>query len=343
MTTNDGNQKESRTIIKREGPVRIIGMNKLHKDVKKNARIKDLGIYSTCFIFVLISIVLLWMGENVIICLLGVLFFGGLGLMYFKIKSTNGAEYIPGKSFIMYRGKKETLRKILLGSIIFCVIFIIVSFYVDDIRGGIGYAIGALIAFIYSIMSLKVHEDVDFSTNQALEDIIGMEVDEHIWGSYQNFDSTALSNKQNDNIMVVTDRKIFYANYSDGKWFKLMRYMDEVLEIGIVEYGNYQTYLKLRFTDNTYLGFRLSLYNKMTSNPNLFIRRFLLSLDASILGGDKVQTLRRRRVVISQKDVSLQNDNTLDNSYIRKIELTQSTLLGLSTAEEYASGRQIEL
>lgn len=337
---------ESRKIIKRKGSVKILKQTKINK---KTDIYRMFAIWAGLLLFMLGGIFLFFVSENLEDIISGLIIFMtasivGSGLYMFFYVERN---YIPKKSFYLKRLDKRSYKKLVSVSLIVVIIIGITWFITFSSWTVVIYIIICIPAFIYILVSIKVHEDVDFATNQLLEDIIGMEVDERIFASYQNFDSTK-KNVNNNNLIIVTNRKIFYARFVNGKWVKIIRYLDEVQGIGLSNSYNSQ-YLKLVFTDNSSLILKLNIFDKLTSNPDLFIRSFLMALDSSILG-ETVQSTRRRRVTISQtKTISEQpeqfvkNETSFAASSKRQIELSTETLEGLSNAVEYTSSRALEL
>lgn len=337
---------ESRKIIKRKGSVKIL------KQTEINKKIDNYGMFAIgagLSLFLLSGIFLFFVSENLKDTILGLTIFimasiVGAGLYLFFYVERN---YIPKKSFYLKRLDKRSYKKLVIISLILLIIIGITFSITFSSWSEVIYVIIYIPVFIYILVSIKVHENVDYATNQLLEDIIGMEVDERIFASYQNFDSTK-KNVNNNNLIIVTNRKIFYAKFIDGKWIKLIRYLDEIMGIGLANKQNKQ-FFKLKFTDNTSLTLQLNLFNKLTSNPDLFISCFLKALDASILG-ETSQSPRRRRVSVSETQTSsmqteqfTKSEPSYTTSSKRQIELSTETLEGLSNAKEYTSARALEL
>lgn len=347
--TNEKQQTagESRTIIKRKGPIKIIKISGILKEVNKSWFLK---IGAGLLFFLLGGTVLIFLGESLedkISGLVSILIAIVLGLYIYKHFNVE-KKYIPKKSFYISRLDKKGYKKLTFACIILSVIIGIIWTMCDSSWRGVIFSLITLPIFIYTLVSIKVHEDVDYSTNQILEDIIGMEIDERILASYQNFDSTKKI-VNNNNLIIITNRKIFYAKFVNGKWTKLIRYLDELQGFGFTSKGYYTQYLKLIFTDKTSLILKLDLLDKITSNPSLFFRRFLFALDTSILGST-AQVSRRRRTTVSKSKKSFVqleeikvSEFSSTTSLKRQIEFNTETLEGLSKAEEYASGRALEL
>jgi hypothetical protein len=119
----------------------------------------------------------------------------------------------------------------------------------------------------------------------------------------------------------------------------LNKLLSEVEKIGIAR-NDVNSYLKLVFADNTKLGLRLDLYEKITTTPQLFVKQFLSTLDAYLMGYDVVSSNNRRRVSISQENASVDNNSSNQK---RSIELNQTLVNELKTSEEIKSGRILEI
>ena len=116
--------------------------------------------------------------------------------------------------------------------------------------------------------------------------------------------------------------------------------LSEVEKIGIAR-NDVNSYLKLIFADNTSLGLRLDLYEKITTTPQLFIKQFLTTLDASLLGYDTIiGSNSRRRVSISNENGTLANNF---GNQTRSIEINPTLVSELKVSEEIKSGRILEI
>jgi len=282
--------------------------------------------------------------------LLCFVFFGGGGLFMCK-----GGEYKPKKSFFFYRLTKEGLKKYIIWGAIIFIALILLMLIIDPskvLKYGVGYGISAIITFYYMNKSIIVHEDVDYVANTQLSALMGLEVDEKINASYQNFDSSkSLDVQENSNIFLVSDKKIFFAYYNGNNWLTTIKKLGDIQKIGIMNYGNdgTSTYMKLVFADETEVGLRLSLYDKLTSNPNLFVKRFLDTLDAYLLGYSIVRNSRRRVSVDASPQIqqeSSQSYNTAEevgSSVTRQIDIDDTILNNLRDATPIESGRTLEL
>lgn len=271
---------------------------------------------------------------NIFYGLLSILFFGAVGVSVFK-----GGVYEPEKTFFMERMNKEKLNKYIIYSAIAMILFCLICFLLDGKFGVIGGTIVGFIGLYNWSKSIKFHEDVDYEANEFIADLIGLSVDEKIVASYQNFDSSKSNRKKNNNLIVVTNRKIFFAVYSGTNWMTLNKLLSEIVKIGIAR-NDVNSYLKLVFADNTSLGLRLDLYEKITTTPQLFVKQFLSTLDASLLGYDIVSNNNRRRVSISNENSTLANNF---GTQTRSIEINPTLVNELKSSEEIKSGRILEI
>ena len=279
--------------------------------------------------------------TDILMSILGLIFFGGGGMfVYFKM--IKGGDYIPGKSYSEFRPNKQSLSKqIIIGFIIILAINVIGFIFnkKDYFSYWLGPSIAALYGLFYYRKSVKFHEDIDYDSNEFITDLIGASISEKITASYQNFDSTKDKRKKNDNLIVVTNRKIFFAFFNGTNWMTLNKLFSEIEKIGIVQ-NEYNSYLKLIFSDNTSLGLKLELYEKITTTPQLFIKQFLSTLDASLLGYDTAGSNSRRRVSISNENTTLGNNF---GNQTRSIEINPTLVNELKSSEEIKSGRILEI
>jgi hypothetical protein len=195
----------------------------------------------------------------------------------------------------------------------------------------------------FLLKSIKVHGDVDYVANDALLEVAEVNVDEKVIASYQNFDNTKSEYKKKDNIIVVTNRKIFFAVFNGTNWLKLNKTFSDIYKIGIGG-SNQQNncYLKLVFFDNTTLVLRLDLYDKITTTPQLFLKQFLNALDSYLLGYDVVPTTSRRRITVSTEQAGEQSVTQTVTPAVRKIELNTTISKAIKEAEEVKPGRILE-
>lgn len=262
-------------------------------------------------------------------------------------------KYKPGKSFMFLRGSKERMRKLTnyggtAGIIVLCLIAYFIYMEEQKIGGWIGYIVtgiwGVIYAIYYTNKSFKVHEDVDFATSSELENIVGVEIGEKIQATYQNFDSSTNDGVPNDaNIMIVSDKKIYFSFLEDGEWSFMKKNIDEIEKIGIFDDSNnhQKIHLKLLFSDETSIMLHMETYGKATSNANLFLRKFLEVLDAVVLGTVDEKISSRRRVSVNQEAKPVENQQS-ENKEIRRLDLSNDVINKLKNATPIESGRVLE-
>jgi hypothetical protein len=200
--------------------------------------------------------------------------------------------------------------------------------------------IGALGGLYLITKSFKVHEDIDYVANQELSEKLGIEIDEKVQASYL---------KKNI-IMLLSDKKIICSYLEGGQWNILNKRIDEITKIGIytpVMMGslfNTELYLMLMFTDSTKVELKMDLGDKITSNPDLFFRKFLVTIDAVLLGkvDEKIQS--RRRVSVNQENTKATKPvESINDTQGRSIDISRKVIHGIENAIPIESGRVIEL
>lgn len=259
-----------------------------------------------------------------------------------------GTTYVSGKSFWWARLTKEKQKNLYVYSLIFCIIMVIVI-VTAGIWQSLGYVLGGIIVLFYSIASLKVHEDIDYTTNQAMEDLIGMDIDEKVCASYQNFDGENNTNAKGDNLLVVTNRKIFYAVHNGNVWMILKRSFEDLIKIGYYN-GNSsgsESIFLIKFKDATSIKVKMDVLDKPTSNPNLFFKQFLNVLDAYVSGYDIVKNNSRRRVTIERSSIensqSEISNQTNDGTRRINLELNEGIVSQMKIGESLCGNRTLEL
>lgn len=262
-------------------------------------------------------------------------------------------KYKPGKSFSVIRGSKERIKRITnyVGAsaiIVICLICYFVYMEEQRIQSWMGYAItgvfGIAYAIYYTNKSFKVHEDVDFVTSSEMENIVGVEIGEKIQATYQNFDSSTNDGVPNDaNIMIVSDKKIYFSFLEDGGWSFMKKNINEIEKIGIFDdsQNHQKIHLKLLFSDETSIMLHMETYGKATSNANLFLRKFLEVLDAVVLGTVDEKISSRRRVSVNQETKPVENQQC-ENKEIRRLDLSNDVINKLKNATPVESGRVLE-
>lgn len=277
-----------------------------------------------------------------LICLV---FFGGCTLLFAPSK-----KYIPGKTFQGYRNKKlSTKTAINYGyGIIVCILVVFVALSPEDALRVIGYGIAGIFGLYVLSKSLKFHADIDFSTNEYLATALGFSVGENILVSYQNFNADEV--EVGSNAFAATATKLVVASFEGGLWIKLSRDLDQVSRIGIIGDENQNYFVKLQFNDGADALLRIGLYEKLTSNPTLIIRRLLETIDASLLcGSGATQTAQRRRVVINSgtpgsiSKMVASEAAVESKAPVRNLEVAPDVLIAIQNAEEVVPGRRLEL
>lgn len=227
------------------------------------------------------------------------------------------------------RWSKDNInRRLTYGGIVAIIIVIMVCYFVymeeHSIRGWMAYAFVGICGLIYYIKytrkSFQVHEDVDLVSLTDMEKIMGMKIDEKIQATYQNFSSSTCCDLQDDaNIMVVSDRKIYYSFINNGNWSLLIKNNNDIVKLGFYDdsYMNKKQYLKLVFSDRTNIMLHLGIYGKLSSNATLFLRKFYEVLDAVVLGAIDNNT-SYRNVSASQEACPV------ENQYIENVETCSS-------------------
>jgi hypothetical protein len=327
------------------------------REIKKIPQIKIISeyrgigfsilIYISLPTFILFGLLITYLGiaKNSLFAL----FIGLMSICFMSIITYSlfyKGKYIPKKSYFFERlGKSGQNKNALIATIIVSILFLIGSFFMikdGEVIKAIFVIIGVIgfnIANLIRLKSIKFHEDIDYEANEILAELIGLIVDEKIVASYQNFDSSKAKRKKNDNLIVVTNRKVFFAVFNGTNWMTLNKLLSEIVKIGIAR-NNVNSYLKLVFADNTSLGLRLDLYEKITTTPQLFVKQFLNTLDASLLGYNVVSNNNRRRVSIANENTSIAKNS---GNQTRSIELNPTLVSELKTSEEIKSGRILEI
>ena len=297
-----------------------------------------------CLLFVIGGFLLIFKDE-VVIGLTSIVFFGGCLFLFLRPETT----YVPGKSFWWCRLTKEKQERLHLYSFIFALLIIMITIIVVKNWSSVGYGIAGLLAIYYSIKSLKIHDDVDYTTNKAMEDLIGMEIDEKVCASYQNFDATQKKNSKGDNMLVVTNRKIFYAGHNGKVWMILKRSFEDLTKIGYTNSNSSgsESILIMQFKDETSIKLKMDVFEKPISNPTLFFKQFLNVLDAYVCGYDVVKNNSRRRVSIGGSSIENSQSEIANqiNGGARRInlELKEDLVTQMKIGENISGNRRIEL
>ena len=252
----------------------------------------------------------------------------------------SGGKYKPEKSFFFWRLSKDKRLKlykyVTVGGV---VIFILISLNGFKVQHVVNLMI-LLMTFYYVQKSFSVHEDVDFVANMEVSDLLGMEVDEKIQASYLNYDSSEAPSKGN-NIMLLTDKKLLFAFYDGSKWSLMNKFLRDVVKIGRINLPSNSSCLYVEFNDDTNLCLHMNLYDKLTSNPDLFFKKFLTTLDAVVLGKTDERIASRRRVSVNNEPKPSVSVNEEGND-VRTIDISDTIISNLRDATPIESGRTLE-
>lgn len=278
---------------------------------------------------------------------------GLIGLVFFSVCALGFApakKYIPGKTFKFYRDKRLSTQKAInygYGLIAFIIVVYWVLEAGDAARGVAFGLLGILSLYFYS-KSLKFHADIDFSTNEYLATALGFSVGEKILLSYQDFYADEI--EAGCNAFAATATKLIVASFDGVAWKKLSRDLDQVSHIGIIGDEDQRYFVKLQFSDGADVFLCVGLYEKLTSNPVLVIRKLLEMIDASLLGGSgATQTAPRRRVVagsevpVATLKVFAPEPKHASAAPMRNIELSPEAFIAIQGAEEVVPRRQLEI
>lgn len=264
------------------------------------------------------------------------LFIGG-PWMYSVLK---GGTYKPEKSFAKWRASKEAIaRRNKTYGVVFVIVGTITLLFVGFKWQIIAGIIGTLAALYYMTVSFKVHEDVDFSVNNKVAEMLGFEIDEKIQCSYE-------SAKE---MLAVTNRRIFHAYENDGKRQLLTKRIDDLSGIGIYSdtlMGSIMSTeigLVLRFTDGATLLFKMEMGEKPTSDLNLFLRKFLIVLDDCLLGRTAQSNSSRRRVTIDNESNNGKEREDAPVVKGRSIDVSESIIQTMKDAIPVTDNRNLEL
>lgn len=283
--------------------------------------------------------------HDAVMGLVVLLFFGACGLLALPSK-----KYVPAKIFWLYRNKKFSTQKAINYGygiiIIFLAVFMILSpkQMIQIVVSGLAALYGL---YVFS-KSLKFHADVDFSTNEYLANALGFPVGEKILVSYQNFDADDV--EVGSNAFAATATRLVLASFDGRSWKKLSRDLDQISHIGIIGNENQSYFVKFIFNDGVDALLFIGLYEKLTSNPVLVVRKLLEAIDASLLGtrGAPLAASRRRvavnpHVPDSTSSVVAPETAVATAAPARNIELTSDVLTAIQNAEEFVPGRRLEL
>ena len=314
------------------------------------------AVFMYCVLIPLFMVLCIWgIFENsfpLVVRLLSVLLIILMGWALWFVFTER--KYKPGKSFMALRGSKERIKRItnyggIAAIIVICLICYFVYMEKQTIQSWMGYAIAGVFGIAYAIYytnkSFKVHEDVDFVTSSEMENIVGVEIGEKIQATYQNFDSSTNVEQLNDaNLMIVSDKKIYFSFLENGGWSFVKKNLKEIVKLGLFDdsYNHQKIHLKLLFSDETSIMLHMETYGKATSNATLFIRKFLNVLDDVVLGRVDEKISSRRRVSVNQESKQVESQQ-IENKEIRRLDLNIDVMEKLKNATPVESGRVLEL
>lgn len=302
-------------------------------------------------VFILVSVLMLIEGlgsgqvRQVVVALFGLLFFGACALLMLP-----SVKYVPGKTFWFYRNKKLSTQWAIKCScgVMVLVVVAFVALESEQVVYAMVLGLSGLVSYYFLSKSLKFHADVDFSASEYLAAAMGFSVGEKILVSYQNFDAGKV--KAGSNAFAATATNLIVASFDGRVWRKLSRDLSQVSHIGIIRNDTQSYVVKLQFNDGSDALLSIGLYEKLTSNPVLVVRKLLESIDASLLGDRGATPVARRgRVVVesgvpvSSSHVAATETTLASTATTRNIEFTPDMLTALQNAEEVAPGRRLEL
>ena len=257
----------------------------------------------------------------------------------------SGGDYKPEKSFFFWRLSKENILKYYkYFTIAGIVIIVLLSLYEFKVQYLL-YLISVYAALYFTNKSFSVHEDVDFVTNNEVSELLGMEIDEKVQASYQNFDTSSI--KKGSNMMLLTDKKLLFAFYDGNKWSLMNKMLKDITEIGrvntegVANMTSNASFLHIGFSDNTSIGLHMDLNDKITSNPDLFFKKFLTTLDTFLLGKTDEKIASRRRVSINNGPKPSTKPNE-ESAKPRAIDISNTIVENLRDAVPVEAGRVLE-
>ena len=251
-----------------------------------------------------------------------------------------GGTYKPRKSFRLWRLTKNKMsliyKVIAIIVVIICISILCVEFKLMALLS----LIGAIFGLYYIQKSFKVHENVDYVANQELEGILGMDVDEKVQASYL----------KDDVIFLLTDKKIIFAYQKNNSWKVLNKRIEEISKIGIYTpmmmgaLFNTDLYFLLLFDDSTRVQLKMDLTDNFTSNPDLFFKKFLTTLDDVLLGRTNEKIVSRRRVSVNSANTTPKPSESVngEGTSERKIDISETVLGNLRDATPIEPGRTLE-
>lgn len=278
--------------------------------------------------------------PDLMLCLIGT--FIVVGSLMWLIGLIRKRKYKPGLSFLRWRLTKKMMLIMYVAIAVIAVVLLIYSMTLKFKLIAPVYLIGVVVGVYYLWKSFKVHEDVDYVANQELADILGMDIDEKVQASYF----------KDEIIFLLTDKKIIFAYkkfvYKKGdQWIVLNKKIDEIIKVGVLtsmmmgEFFKTELYLLLLFGDSTKLELKMMLTDNFTSNPDLFFKRFLVTLDNVLLGKTDEKIVARRRVTVNN-DAKSEATVREKTTGVRKIDISDIILDNLRDATPMENTRTLE-
>lgn len=265
--------------------IKICKGEELYGDIYGRAKSKWVyyGVFPIIILFSLLGCKLAFDdGEVLMFALCLLVFLACVGFLLYTIFGKESV-YKPQKSFGTIRGSNERILKIIIIISIISIILVCSVCYIfyaeATSKSWLSYAVSGIIGLVlfiyYTFKSFKVHEDVDYVTSSELENIVGVEIGERIQATYQNYNSSINGEYQdNSNLMVVSDKRVFFSFIEEGKWSFTKKNICDIVKIGIFDdsYNNQKIHFKLVFSDDTSILLHMESYGKATSNTLLFLR-----------------------------------------------------------------------
>ncbi len=235
---------------------------------------------------------------------------GGLALCFSAWPSRR---YRPGRTFSGYRGGRQRVKTqytiafylgllLVAGAGLWFVLApkietSMVKILIQGLLGGLGLAVYGY----RGRLGVPLHEDVDETANLSLRSSSVISRTEKISASFRNFSPT---NKKyapaKGNLLLGVHPTMFSIVLNDGRdWLRRAERYEDIAAIGIRTAsgsGNEgEHFLALKMIHGGSYVLKLALGENAT-DPLLFLRAFLSSLDSFLTGTSTVAGVRRRRV-----------------------------------------------
>jgi hypothetical protein len=269
-----------------------------------------------------------------------------------------GPVYIPGKSFSKYRADSGSIARNytrlmwfgaagLVASLVWVFAALINHWSLQPIAYAFGGSIAAACTGYRGRISVAVHDDVDPVAVETLRST-GLVSRDKVYASYQNFDPSpagrGLQPKRRQFVVgVQADR--FVAQFCDGRqWHSICRTFRDVRAIGVHTDDKYIVHLLLRFDENAQYELKFDPDQRLTTEPLSFVRGFLRTLDAAVLGASNGNQVSSRRRVAPQSEASGLNARVPVARYsLPAVELDDSLVHAFGATIPVPSNRSLEL